>query len=58
MIWAAGLPVVDAVLMFFRVGADPNAVTEQLHETLCQSNIGTPAWTDADYQAILREQMK
>jgi len=76
--WLRGLPVVDAVPMFFRMGSNHHAVTEQLHEPLCRSSIGIAtdeyfrgipkhrrlfvfhprAWTEADYRAILREQMK
>lgn len=76
--WLRGLPVVDAVPMFFRMGVDQHAVTEQLREPLCQSGIGIStdeyfreiprhrrvfvfhprSWTESDYRAILREQMK
>jgi len=50
--WLGGLPVVDAVPMFFRMGADPHKTTERLHEPLCQSSIGIS--TDEFYTGIPR----
>jgi len=48
--WLRGLPVVDAVPMFFRMGADPHKVTEPLREPLCGSSIGIS--TDEFYTSI------
>lgn len=50
--WLRGLPVVDAVPMFFRMGADPHKTTGRLHEPLCQSAIGIS--TDEFYTGIPR----
>ncbi len=38
--WIRGLPVVEAVPMFFRMGIDPHTTNEQLREPLCNSSIG------------------
>ncbi len=50
--WLQGLPVVNAVPMFFRMGADPHALTEPLRDPLCQSSIGIA--TDEAYTVIPR----
>ncbi len=48
--WLRGLPVVEAVPMFFRMGADPHSTTERLSEPLCRSSIGIS--TDESYTRI------
>jgi hypothetical protein len=48
--WLRGLPVVDAVPMFFRMGAGPHRATERLTEPLCGSSIGIS--TDEFYTGI------
>jgi hypothetical protein len=50
--WLRGLPVVDAVPMFFRMGVDLHAASERLHEPLCQASIGIS--TDEFYTGIPR----
>jgi hypothetical protein len=50
--WLRGLPVADAVPMFFRMGADSHGVSERLQESLCTSSIGIS--TDEFYTGIPR----
>ena len=38
--WMRGLPVVEAVPMFFRMGRDPHRATEKIEEPLCQTSLG------------------
>lgn len=38
--WIRGLPVVEAVPMFFRMGIDPHTTNEPLRDPLCTSSIG------------------
>jgi len=38
--WIGKMPVVDAVPMFFRMGADPHSVREPLSEPRCNASIG------------------
>jgi hypothetical protein len=51
--WLRGLPVADAVPMFFRMGSDPHQTNERLHEPLCTSSIGIS--TDEFYAGIPRK---
>ncbi len=48
--WLRGLPVVDAVPMFFRMGLDPHATNEKLREPLCRLSLGIS--TDEFYRPI------
>ncbi len=38
--WIGRMPVVDAVPMFFRMGADPHSGRERLREPLCRASVG------------------
>ncbi len=38
--WLRGLPIADAIPMFFRMGIDPHAYDEKLREPLCRSSLG------------------
>jgi len=38
--WLEGLPITDAIPMFFRLGVDPQPVATPLREPLCQSSVG------------------
>jgi hypothetical protein len=50
--WLGGLPVVDVVPMFFRMGADVHAPKEASREPLCRSAVGIS--TDEVYTEIPR----
>ncbi|HZS53145.1 MAG TPA: hypothetical protein VFA65_01980 [Bryobacteraceae bacterium] len=50
--WIHSMPVVDAVPMFFRMGADPHSTRERLREPLCESGIGIS--TDEFYVPVPR----
>ena len=51
--WMRGLPVADAVPMFFRMGKDPHATSETMREPLCQASIGIS--TDEFYVHVARK---
>jgi hypothetical protein len=48
--WLRGLPIVDAVPMFFRMGVDPHSTHEYLREPLCRCSIGIS--TDEFYVTV------
>lgn len=50
--WLRGLPIADAVLMFFRMGVDPHRPVERMREPSCRSSIGIS--TDEVYTEIPR----
>ena len=48
--WLRGLPIADAIPMFFRMGLDPHVSNERLREPLCRSSLGIS--TDEFYRPI------
>ena len=48
--WMQGLPIAEAVPMFFRMGIDPHERSEQLREPLCESAIGVSM--DEDFRRL------
>ena len=50
--WMRGLPIADAVPMYFRMGSDPHSISEPLQEPLCLSAVGIS--TDEFYVHVPR----